>query len=534
MLDYLFVNATLVDGTGSLPYKGDLGVKDGRIVLGGVLVNENAQHIIDASGFHLCPGFIDAHSHGDQVLGAEDAISGLCKISQGVTTEVTGQCGISPFPSRREHVEALRGVIKSFTVDSLYNRLEEFTDFKSFQAFARDLPKLGNYAFNLGHASLRAAVMGMASRAPSKDEMEHMKAYVAEAMENGCFGLSSGLIYAPSLYASTGELTELCKVLKPYGGIYATHMRSEADGVVEAVKEAIAIAEAAAVPLVISHHKICGKANWGASKTTLALIGEAVDRGVGITMDQYPYEATQTYFSGSIPPRYFTKGMDAFVSYLKDPAERARIKAEMLETPPAYNSLHYNSGGFSGMFIASSPNVPEARGLTVEQYAKRLGKDPFDTYFDLLAANRGGGLGAYFCLDKGELDAIYLNENTVVGSDGIVNSTEDPVHPRAFGTFVKALTLFWRDKGLVSFEKAIYKQTGLPAKRWGLKGKGQIAGGYDADLVLLNRDGLKDRATYADPRQLCEGIVLVMVNGVPVYEGGRLTGAHPGRVLLRN
>lgn len=530
MLDLIIKNVSVVDGSGGRAYTGSVGIRNGRIVLEPA---GDAAEIIDAGGLTLCPGFIDSHSHTDRYIGVAPELISTCKISQGITTEVVGQCGSSTFPVPADKREAMRQFFTEGMDDEQLERILSFRDFKAYVEFVKKQNKVGNYAFLSGHGALRLAAMGFENRRPADRELDVMKQYLAAAMENGCFGLSSGLIYVPGAYADTQELIELCRVIKPYGGIYATHMRSESEHVTEAVEEAIRIAKTAEVPLFISHHKVVGARNWGSSARTLKLVHEAIEEGVKITLDLYPYIASQTGLCQCIPPKYFSKGIKSAVELLKDPLMRSTIRQEIEEDPPKYNNSYQNAGGFSGILILNSPKVPEAAGMTVEAYAQKTGRDPFDAYFDLMLENEGVGSGAYFCIDGKELEAIYMDENTVVGTDGMVGSKDGPVHPRAYGSMVRALCCFSKQKGLLSFEEAVRKQTHLTAERWGIPNKGLIAEGYDADLVLLDYDKLSDKADFNHPRELCDGIEAVFVNGKTVYKNKMLTGSYPGEVLLR-
>ena len=530
MLDKRICGARIVDGTGRPAYVGDVGIRDGRIVLN---PQEEACEVLDAQGLTLTPGLIDSHSHSDRYLGLAPEVYALCKISQGITTEVVGQCGSSTFPVPQDGEELLQGFFEAPMDEAHLAEIAKFTDFSAYLEYVRSHPMPGNAAFLQGHGMLRLSVMGLENRKPTRAEMEEMKRRLRDAMEHGCLGLSSGLIYVPSVYADTEELIELCSVLRPYGGIYATHMRSESDHVIEAVREAIAIARAAGTPLFISHHKVCGARNFGASKETLRLVDEAIADGMRVTMDQYPYTASQTGLAQCMPPKYFTHGGAEFARRLRDPEMRRIVKAEMTEVPPKYNSSYQNAGGFDGILILNCPGTPEAEGMTVRAYAESIGKDEFETYFDLMVRSNCAGSGAFFCMDEKELDAIYQNANTVVCTDGCCGSKSGPIHPRSFGSLVRALRVFSKQKGLVTFEEAIRKETSLTAQRWGLAGKGVIADGMDADLVLMDVDKLADRADYLHPRLLCDGIEMVLVNGEIVYQDKMLTGALPGRAILR-
>lgn len=530
MLDKRICGARIVDGTGRPAYVGDVGIRAGRIVLH---PQEEARQVLNARGLTLTPGLIDSHSHSDRYLGLDPEVYALCKISQGITTEVVGQCGSSPFPAPRRGEGLLQGFFEAPMDEGHLAEIARFSDFSAYLDYVRAHPMPGNCAFLQGHGMLRLSVMGRENRKPTPAEMEEMKRRLHDAMEHGCLGLSSGLIYVPSVYADTEELVELCRVIRPYGGIYATHMRSESDHVVEAVREAIAIARAAGTPLFLSHHKVCGARNFGASRETLRLVEAAIADGMRVTMDQYPYAASQTGLAQCMPPKYFTRGGAAFAQRLRDPQVRRTVRAEMTEDPPKYNNSYQNAGGFGGILILNCPGTPEAEGMTIRAYAESIGREEFETYFDLMVRSGCAGSGAFFCMDEQELDAIYANPNTVVCTDGCCGSRSGPVHPRTFGSLVRALCRFSKEKGLVSFEEAVRKETLLTAQRWGLAGKGAIADGMDADLVLMDESSLADRADYLHPRRLCDGIEMVFVNGEIVYRDKKLTGARPGRAILR-
>lgn len=529
MLDYLIKNITIVDGSGEPPFIGNVGIQGDKIVLGPR--ESDAAVVLDGTGKHLTPGFIDFHSHGDLVLGEDFAR--LCKVSQGITTEIAGQCGSSMFPIDPDRL-SLHQALLSIGAKTFPSDMENWNDFSRYLEYARTLPLSANIAFFVGHGTLRLAVMGYECREPSPEELERMKALLRTCMEHGAMGLSSGLIYTPSAYAKTEELVELAKIVAQYDGFYATHMRNESDSVIDAVREAIQIGEQSNVKVLISHHKICGKQNWGQSEETLALIDQAIRNGVDITFDQYPYTASMTHLNACIPPWYFTHGIPAMAEQLKIPAIRKKIRQEMEDPKTPFDNYVRNCGGFDGVFISSCPLTPEADGKFVTEYAAELGKDPYDAFFDLLSENHGLGIGIYHCMSEEDLCRVIKNGNAVVGTDGICRDFEEKAHPRAFGTFIRAICYFHKEKRLFSFEEMIRKMTSLPAKRAGLAKKGLIRDGYDADLLILDYPALEDTPDYIRSNVPCKGVDLVFVNGRPVWQDGKLTDEAPGRILLHN
>lgn len=515
--DILIRNARIIDGTGAAAYTGSVAVQEGKIVLP-VAEDARGREEVDASGLTLCPGFIDAHSHGDRILGTE--AGRLCKVSQGITTEIAGQCGttfwpISEDPEKQDLMLQRQG--------KMPDGWQNFTSMQNYLAWTAQQPLSCNFMLYMGHSALRIAVMGYDDRRATAEELDHMKALLREAMEHGAVGLSSGLIYAPGCYADEAELTELCKVVAEYDGVYATHMRSEGDRVEESVAESIRIAENAGCRLNISHHKVSGKNNWGKSEKTLQQVREAIERGVSVTVDQYPYTASSTGLNSCLPKAVFSCGPEKLRQKLSDPAFRASIK-EQVDA-----GRKRGCGGWSGVLVTSAANTPEAAGLTIEEYGQKIGKEPFEACCDILAA--GSANAIYFTMGEEDLLRIAAFEHTVVGTDGLVRDLKSNSHPRGFGTFPRAFRLFVKEHKLLSPEQMIHKMTGLTAQRFGLKTKGVIANGMDADLVLLDEEALTDVATYKEGQVLSEGIERVFVAGKTVYKDKQLTDETPGRFL---
>lgn len=526
MLDLLVKNALIVDGTGKEPYQGAVGVANGAIVE--TTNASEAKTVIDAAGRVVAPGFIDAHSHGDLILG--EPFAQLCKTSQGVTTEIAGQCGFSMSPVNPEYLDLLQGLLTVGAV-KFPAEMKNWTTYPRYLEYVATVPKSANIKMYVGHSTLRVSVMGFANRKATAEELEKMKALLKEAMECGALGLSTGLIYTPSCYADTEEIVELAKVIAPYGGIYASHMRNESHDSLKSINEVLEVGRKAGVAVCISHHKILGKANWGLQKETLKLIEDAVKEGIRVTCDQYPYACNMTHLSACIPPWHFDKGLSAMAAKLRDPENRKSIRREMEDPKSEYDNYYLNAGGWSGVLVCACPKTPRAEGKYVADYAKELGCDPFDAFFDIMVENNGESTAVYSSMCDEDVFEIALAPNTIVGTDGLTRSAGEKGHPRAYGSFPRAINYYVKENGVMTLEQCIRKMTSLTAARLGLKKKGVIAPGYDADLVVFNPDNLMDKATYSDSCAITEGMDYVIVNGEVVYKDQQFTGVYPGRFI---
>ena len=529
MLNVLIKNAKIIDGSGSAFYEGNIGIRGDKIVM--QPENETAEQVIDAEGRYVCPGFIDAHSHGDLILGTESAH--LFKTNQGVTTEVTGQCGLSIAPTNPKYLDLVQHLLslgtKSFPGDMVH-----WGTFDRFLEYADKQPKTANVMMYVGHSTLRIAVMGFANRTATEEELEQMKNILRNAMENGAAGFSTGLIYTPSCYADEREIVELAKVIKPYDGIYASHMRNESYDVVASVKETIDVGRKAGVRVDISHHKTLGKSNWGLQKETLRLIHEAQAEGIRVICDQYPYTCNMTHLNACIPPWDFDQGFDVMTKQMKDPAFRDKLRREMEDPETKYDNYYLNAGGWGGVLVSSASATPEAEGLFISQYAQNISKDPWEAFFDLMVANKCAAGGVYSSMCEEDVCEIAMDSYCIVGSDGLTRSWSEKGHPRACGTFPHAITYFVKEKGIISLEKMIRKMTGMTADFLVIKNKGYLRDGYDADLVIFDYNRLQDTATYTNSNALTEGIDYVFVNGQLVYHDKQLTGKYAGRMIRHN
>jgi len=529
LLDLLIKNARIIDGSGTLSYVGSIGIRSGRIVT--VTGNEEAAQIIDANGHCLAPGFIDAHSHGDMLLGTKDTT--LFKTTQGVTSEMAGQCGLSMAPVSPETIKDIQNMLSMGTA-SFPDDMVNWQSFARYLTYADAQPKTLNTKMYVGHSSLRIAVMGMANRPATEKELDKMKGILRESMEAGAAGFSTGLIYTPSCYAEEREIVELAKVIAPFGGIYASHMRNEGTYLIESVRETIDIGRKAGVPVDISHHKAVGQSNYGKQKETLRLIDDANRSGMTVFCDQYPYTRNMTTLNACMPPWHLSDGFDRMTQKLKDPAFRRRLRAEMEDPSTNYDNYYLNAGGWDGVYVYSAPLTPKAEGHFISEYAALLEQDPWDTFFDICVENHCTTGGVYSSMCDEDLCDIIRSPYCIIGSDGLTRSWHEKGHPRASATFPHALCYFVKQKGILTLEQAVRKMTGLTAEYLGFSHKGFIKEGCDADLVLFDYDHLQDTATYDHPNSLTEGIDLVMVAGEIVYQNKQLTGLMPGKILRHN
>ncbi len=514
MYDVLFKNARVLDGTGAPWFLADVAVKDGFIVKVGA-ASADGKLTVDASGKYLAPGFIDAHSHSDQALVANPTADS--KVMQGVTLEVIGQCGSSAAPRNLSDDSSQPGLDDEVS--------EKWTDMASYMELLESNGVSLNVAPLVGHGTVRRRVMGVEQRPPTEDELSRMKALVREAMEQGAFGMSTGLIYIPGTYAATDEIVELAKVVAECGGVYFTHMRNEGPRLLEALDEAINVGFEAGLPVQISHFKAMGQANWGKVNEAIAKVEEARANGLDITADQYPYIASSTGLSSTVGASIWAGGPEKAAALLSDPSERQKIIANL--------SARDNWGR---LVIASLENDSDQRfiGKSVAEVAEALDISPAEAGLGLLERNRGVVQIVNFAISEEDVQTVMSTPWVMAGSDGSAlnaKTAKGQPHPRSYGTFVRILGVYARELGLLRLEEAVRKMTSLPAMRLRLQDRGILREGMRADLVLFDADEVKDRATFTSPHQYPAGIDFVVVNGVPVVEGGAHNGKRPGMVL---
>ena len=527
--DIVIRNGRIVDGTGSPWYSGDVGIREGKIAAIGHLAGAASKRVLDAAGMVVAPGFIDMLGQSDLTILVNPHVPS--KIFQGITTEITGEGGsVAPLND---------AILESDRVS--YQHLNITPDWRTFSQYFARLEKQGigiNFASYVGATQVRRMILGDDDRTPNQAELEQMKSLVREAMKEGAVGLSSALQYAPAPYAKIEELIALAAESARFGGIYATHMRSEGDAIKAALDETIRIAREAKTPVEIWHLKAAGKSNWGRMPEIIARIEEARQSGVDISADTYAYTAWFNSFSAFIPPWAHEGGDKKLLERLKDPAMRARIRKEMLTPTTAWDNEWQEVPGPEAVLVSVvyNPKLLPLQGKTLAQIAASWGKDPLETIFDLLIQDDAHTYVAVFGMSESDV-ALALeqpwvsidNDSQGTAPDGVLGR-EHP-HPRAYGTFPRILCKYVREEKKLRLEEAIRKFSALPAQRMRLADRGVIKAGMWADLVVFDPETVRDLATFENPNQLCEGMQYVLVNGVPVIDGGKMTNALPGKVL---
>ena len=527
--DLVIRNGHIVDGTGSPWYAADIAVRDGKIAAIGLLTDAPAKRSIDAQGLTIAPGFIDMLGQSELSILVNPHLPS--KIYQGITTEITGE-GLSAAPLKDSIKSADRRGYQH------YNITPDWTTFRGY--FAR-LEKQGmgiNLASYVGATQVRRMVIGDDNRAPTAAELEQMKQLVTDAMHDGAIGLSTSLQYAPAPYATTGELIALAAESAKLGGIYATHMRSEGDAVIAAIDEAIRIGREARIPVEIWHLKAAGKPNWGRMPEIVAHIEQARQSGVDIAANTYAYPAWFNSFSAFIPPWAHDGGDAKLIARLKDPTMRARIRKDMQTPSNEWDNEWQEIPGPEAILVCvvQNPKLLPLQGKTIAEIAKMWGKDPFDTIFDLLIEDNAFTSVAVFGMSEPDV-ALALeqpwvsvdNDSQGTAPDGILGR-EHP-HPRAYATFPRILRKYVREEKKLRLEDAIRKFSALPAERMRLADRGVLKKGMWADIVVFDPNTIRDVATFENPNQLSEGMQYVLVNGVPVIDGGKMTNALPGQVV---
>jgi len=527
--DVIIRGGHILDGTGNPWYAADIGIRSDKIAAIGKLDHANAKKVIDAVGDVVAPGFIDMLGQSETSLLIDNR--SLSKLSQGITTEITGEGG-SIAPQDERTLAPMKPFLEQ------YHLTIDWTD---LDGYFRRLEKTGtplNLGTYVGAAQVREAVIGDDDREPTPAELEQMKGLVAQAMQQGAMGISTALIYPPGHYAKTDELVALASVASQYGGIYATHMRSEGHAEMEAIDEAIRIGRDAHLPVEIFHMKVSGKTRWGSMPKVVAKIEAARESGVDVAADMYPYLAGATALASCLPPWVADGGTPKLLERLRDPAVRQKIKAEMAADHPSWENLYFDSGGAPGVMISGvvNPELKKYDGKTVAEMAASEKKNPLDALFDFILADKAQTGALYFIANEEDLQYGLKQRWTSIGLDANESSLDGPLfeahnHPRAWGSMPRFLGHYVRDLHLLPLPEAIRKITSLPAEREHLVKRGLLKAGFYADITIFDPATIIDKATYAAPNQVSEGVHYVFVNGQLEYENGDLTGAKAGRAL---
>jgi N-acyl-D-amino-acid deacylase len=528
--DLVITNGHVVDGTGSPWYAADIGIRDGRIAAIGRLAGAAATRTIDAHGQVVAPGFIDMLGQSELTVLVEPTLPS--KIFQGITTELTGEGGsVAPLND---------AIIKADKVD--YDHFKITPDWRTFAQYFARVEKQGlgiNMAHLVGATQVRRMVLGDDDKQPTAADLDRMKALVREAMEQGALGVSTSLQYPPAPYAKTEELIALAAEAAKYGGIYATHMRSEAGAVLDALDEAIRIGREAGIPVEIWHVKAAGKRNWGRMQAIVSKIEDARRAGVDITADTYGYPAWFNSFSAFIPPWAHDGGDEKLIERLKDSLARARIRNDMLASDDrGWDNEWQEIPGPEAVLIGAvqNPELKDLQGKTLAEIATMWNTDPINTIFDILVRDHAFTYVAVFGMSEPDVAlavkqpwVAFNNDSQGTSPTGLLGQ-EHP-HPRAYGTFPRIFRKYVREDKLLSLEEAVRKMTALPAQKLRLADRGVLKPGMWADLVVFDPETIADKATFAQPNQLSVGMDYVLVNGVAVIDGGKATNALPGKVL---
>jgi N-acyl-D-amino-acid deacylase len=527
--DIVITNGRIIDGAGSPWYSGDIGIRDGKIAVIGNLSAAPRARTIDAHAMVVAPGFIDMLGQSELTILVDPRLPS--KIFQGITTEITGEgSSVAPLSDaliREEH--------------ETYDYYGITPDWRTFREYFSRLEKqhLGiNLASYVGATQVRAMILGAADVQPALAQLEQMKELVRQAMRDGAVGVSTSLEYPPAPYAKTEELIALAQQASAAGGIYATHMRNESDAILPAIDEALRIAREARIPVEIWHIKVAGKENWGRMPEVIAKINAARAGGTDVTADTYAYTAWSNGMSAFIPPWAHDGGTSKLIQRLKDPTTRARIRKDLLTPSKDWDNEWQEIAGPDQVLICTvkDPKLLPLQGKTLAEIAKLWNKDPMDALFDLLIADNAFPQVAVFGMSEPDV-ALALqqpwvsldNDSSGASPEGILG--RDHPHPRAYGTFPRILRKYVREEHKLTLEDAVRKFSALPAQRLRLEGRGLLRAGMWADVVIFDPATVRDLATFDNPNQLSEGMAYVLVNGAPVIDNGKMTGALPGKVL---
>jgi N-acyl-D-amino-acid deacylase len=525
--DVIIENGTVYDGTGAPGYKADIAVAGDRVVAIGDLAEDSASLTIDATGLAVAPGFINLLSHAHTSLIKDGRA--MSDVMQGVTLEVLSELSLSPM-----NEETAENWDEMFAQQNIELKWSTVGDYLSYVEASGVTPNFGTF---VSAGTVRMNILGSGDVDPSENELEEMRALVEQAMQDGAFGLTSALIYAPDTYAETEELVELAKVASRYGGIYSAHIRSEANHLIEAIDETLRIGREADLPVKIHHLKAAGAPNWPKMKSAIEKIEAARKEGIVVTADMYTYAAGASGLDASMPPWVQAGGVDRWVERLQNPEIRARVKSEMESNTQEWENLGYFAGPQGMVFLDfKSKSLKKYQGMTLSEVAADRGQDALDTIIDLVIEDRSRVGTAYYLMSEENVGFQIRQPWVMFGSDADAPAAEGefmttPVHPRTYGNVARLLGKYVRDEGVISFTEAIHRLTLLPATTLSIEKRGRLVLGHFADIVVLDEQEVRDFSTFEEPHQYSSGVVHVLVNGVPVITEGLHTGATPGRAI---
>lgn len=529
MSTLLIQNGQIVDGTGATGYQADLLVKDGRIAKIAPKIEETADQVIDATGLTVAPGFIDTHSHSDLDVMLHPQV--LPKIMQGITTELLGQDGVSMAPLPVQYISPWRKNLAGLDGDTdEIDWTYETTD--RYLTMVEEAHPGLNEMYLVPHGNIRMEAMGLDNRLPTEEEIQAMRDITRREMEAGAMGLSTGLIYIPCAYSESREIIEMCKVVAEYDGVFVIHQRSEADTILDSMKEVIEIGRKSGVKVHWSHFKVCGKQNWDKIDGVLELLDEAAKEGITVSFDQYPYVAGSTMMGAILPPWVHDGGTDKAVERLADPKLREKMIQDMKEGIPGWDNF-VSFAGFENIYVTSvkTEKNADAVGLSIVQLAEKRGTDPFNAAFDLLMEEENAvGMVDFYGTEE-HVKRFMLRPEMNACTDGLLCPGKP--HPRLYGSFVRILGKYVREEQLMSLETAVHKMTGKAASVLNLKNRGTLKEGNWADITIFDANTVIDKSTFLDPIQFPEGIAYVIVNGAVAVDHGTHTGALNGQVIRK-
>lgn len=526
MLDLILRGGTVIDGTGSTPFSADVGIADGRIEVVDDLEDVSCADELDVSGLVVAPGFVDVHTHGDlaSFLPEENEPVKLAAVRQGVTTEVVGNCGWTAFPAVAQRRAELRDHVSS-VFGSAARSFDSLADYRAAMA-DQALPT--NLAPLVGHGTIRAAVLGFERVAADRDAVRAMRRLLEQALDEGAFGMSSGLVYPPGVYSDSEELVALGEVLHEWGRLYTTHMRNEMEAVVEATEEGIDVARRTGAAVQLSHLKVAGRQRWGTIDRLVDRIATARRDGFDVAGDAYPYTAGSTLLRAVLPPWVNEGGLDRALERLADPETRRRIAQQYDTGIPGWQNF-VAAAGWDGIVVASAPGKPSLEGGSIADLAADQGSDGPEIAAQLVREHHGEVVVVLHMMGEADVRTLLGEEDTLIGSDTI--PLPGSPHPRTAGTFTRVLGRYVRELRLTDLPRIVQRMTAIPAERFGLGRRGQLRPAYAADVVAFSADDVRDRATYTDPLLPPTGVRHVLVAGAPVLRDGADTRARPGRVL---